>query len=358
MEMQEIEKKLKALNYNEETKQKIRNSGAFSFLPKYLLGNENIYYIGLSSLPSEAATAMIFSDVLLVITDKRLFLLVKRIIGVECKEFLYSRINLIENSGLGNRANIITLKTSSGDISFGVGSNINEVVNLIYDGINGLLVNKDKNISTNNYKYNNYYEDKNQYFSNSEYEYDLVVNQVFNIKQGTVITGIALSKISIGDTVIIYDNNDNIIKKDIVLGIEHNRELLDETEIGYDVGLFFRGLKYTEIKEGYKVVVEDEIYEEIDEFYEEEDKGIINIEAAIEVATGILVVGTFLDNVLIEDKIAVYDDNDELVAISRVIGLEKDKKLVNRVRNGDYAGMLLEKISYNIKKSYRLEVIE
>lgn len=357
MDIKEVENKLESLNYSEKTNKKIRNSGAFTFLPKYLLSNEKVYYIGLSSLPSEAVTAMIFSDVLLVITEKRLLLLAKRVVGVQCKEFLYSRINSIENLGLGKHSDIIRLKTSSGDITFGVGRDIDTVINLIYDGINGLLGNKENKIDKNNT-----YHDESVYLDKGEENCDFIVSQVFNADEGIVLTGIVLNNISVGNSVVILDNSGNIVTTSVVLGIELNRRLLYVAKRGDDVGLFFKGLSYDEIKRGYRLVINNEIYKDFDmginnEIYKDVDMGIINIEASFEVPAGIIVVGVFLDNVLVEDKVAIYDDNNDLVAISKVIGLEKDRQLVNRARIGDYAGILLEKISCNIKSGYRLEII-
>lgn len=138
MDIEELEKVVKSLNVVEESKERVLKSSAFKKLPSYLVSSEKIYYIGGVSLPDESANAMVFSDVLLVITDLRFFVVNKKPFGVQFKEFLY---NKVESIGCNNYSTkIIKVKTLKDTTSIGLRKSDEKIVkDLLYKGIAGKL---------------------------------------------------------------------------------------------------------------------------------------------------------------------------------------------------------------------------
>jgi len=212
--IREIRDQIESLGYDQDTKTAIYNSPVFDELSKLLLDIEDIYYIGVASLPSTKLFAKLFSDALFIVTNKRLVLVVKRLVGSDIKEFFYSSIKSIDCFTKGKK-NILIINTSKETTSLEFERNINPVRELIYDVINGRL--SYGNMGTSSIG-NNREPLISKLMRENVIKFGMEIENVFVIKgHGTALTGVANGYIQVGDYVDIVDSDGNIIKKEIMI---------------------------------------------------------------------------------------------------------------------------------------------
>ena len=138
-----------------------------------------------------------------------------------------------------------------------------KIIELIYAGINGQLGRADvqKNIQTIITQ-----NDMNRFecFNDESDNKNIVLNieDIFILKDGrVVVTGRSMQNIRKGDFLDLEDSNGEYVDSIFVLGIEHNRKLVENVPKGFDVGLLIDA-DPNEVKKGYRLISEDQDIEE------------------------------------------------------------------------------------------------
>ncbi|WIW70654.1 PH domain-containing protein [Anaerosinus gibii] len=127
-----IKYQLEELNYSDIEINKILKYGGLPKAEKILFEKEKILFLDFATYTKDPLAVCLFSDDMLIVTDKRIIILLKRLLGTLVHEFPIKNIQSINYAG--NHDNVIHISTLKDTYTIVVKKEkINEVKHILYE---------------------------------------------------------------------------------------------------------------------------------------------------------------------------------------------------------------------------------